>query len=255
MIYDDLVTDEDIDLDEERRRYVDDVFARLKSLSHYEVLAIPRSADRKEIKRAYFHLVGIVHPDRYFGKKLGSYKPKLEAVFARVTTAYDTLYDRDKRKAYDAALPAAGASPPAPIGGAASAPKQAAPVDPVTAAKRKEAMAALQARFADAGARAKTHAETAARARAAGDLVAAAEAYKQALVFAPNDASLRAAHDEVARLAAEKLVSAHAAKAAIAEKLGQWAQAAEAWKRVVEASPGDAAARARLEAALARSPR
>lgn len=246
------MADEDIDLDEERRRYVDDMFARLAGLTHYEALALPPSADRKEIKRAYFHLVGIVHPDRYFGKKLGSYKPKLEAVFTRVTLAYETLYDRDKRKAYDAGLPGTAGRPsavaPAP---AAPAAKPAAPVDPVTAAKRKEAMAALQARFADAAGRAKSHADAAARALAAGDLPAAVAAYAQALVLAPSDPALRKAHGEASRAMAEKLVASHAAKAAIAEKLGQWPQAVEAWRRVLEARPEDASVRARLEAALA----
>lgn len=242
---------DDLDIDEERRRYVDDMFARLGALTHYEALGLAPTADKKEIKRAYFHLVGVVHPDRFFGKKLGPYKPRLEAVFARITTAYETLADRDRRAAYDGTIPGTGAG--APPSSARMPAARPAPVDPETAAKRKAAMEALQARFAEAGGKATTLSESAARARAAGDLGAAVAAYQQALVYAPNDAALRAAFDETSRLAADKLVASHAAKAAIAEKLGQWAQAAEAWRKVVEARPDDVAARARLAAASSRA--
>ena len=240
---------DDLDIDEERRRYVDDMFARLAALTHYEALGLAPAADKKEIKRAYFRLVGVVHPDRFFGKRLGPYKAKLEAVFARISTAYETLADRDQRAAYDAKLPASGA----PGSSARMSAAHPAPVDPETAARRKAAMDALQARFAEAGGKAKTFAESAARARAAGDLPAALAAYQQALVYAPRDAALRAAFEETSRLAADKLVASHAAKAAIAEKLGQWEQAASAWRKVVEARPEDAAARSRLAAAADRA--
>src|SRR5262245_48267531 len=115
--------DEEVDLDAERRTYIDSMFGRLKDLTHYEALGIARTADRKEISRAYFRLVALVHPDRYFGKNLGSYKPKLLAVFARVTEANETLADPERRKAYDATLPAAPAASARP----------AAPVDPIKA--------------------------------------------------------------------------------------------------------------------------
>ncbi len=234
---------DDAKLPPETRAYVDDLHGRLDQLDLYEVLGVARTVDRKEIKRAYFHLVGLVHPDRYFGKDLGPYQQRLEAVFARVTAAYETLWDRDARAAYDAQL-----GTPAPEESRATA-----PLDPATAAKRREAMAALQARFAAAPAKAKEHTAAAARARAAGDLSAAEASYRQALVFAPHDAALQAAHAEVARLVAEKSVVALAAKAAIAERLGQWEQAASAWQRVVLARPDDAAARARLVEAMFRA--
>lgn len=230
--------DEEIDLDAERRQYIDAMFARLGSISHYEALGVARSADRKELSRAYFRLVGIVHPDRYFGKKLGSYKPKLLAVFSRITEAHETLSDAERRKAYDATLP--------------EAPPAAPPVDPVKAAKQQEAMAALKARFIEGAGKAKSHADRAARARAAGDIVAAVEAYGAAVALAPNDPVLQTAYAETKKLAADKLASSHATKAELAERLGKWEQAAEAWKTVVDARPDDLAAHGRLQAALAR---
>ena len=41
------------------------------------------------------------HPDRYFGKSLGSFKPKLERLFTRVTEAHDVLTRVSAREDYD----------------------------------------------------------------------------------------------------------------------------------------------------------
>lgn len=73
---------------------------------HYAMLGVERSADKKTIKRAYFDLAAKLHPDRYFRKKLGSFRLRMEAVFARVTVAHDTLTVVDKRAEYDAYLEA-----------------------------------------------------------------------------------------------------------------------------------------------------
>ena len=72
---------EDVALAPEHRRYVLDVFLRLYWLTHYELLGIAPGADKQTIKRAYFELARFVHPDRYFGKHLGSYKVKLDAKY------------------------------------------------------------------------------------------------------------------------------------------------------------------------------
>ena len=49
------------------------------------------SADKKAIKDAYYVLAAEYHPDRYFRKRLGTFKSKMEAVFNRLTVAHDTL--------------------------------------------------------------------------------------------------------------------------------------------------------------------
>jgi len=73
---DSLELSEDVDLDMETRRYVLDVYAQLERINYYAILGVSRTADRKAVKDAYFRLAGLVHPDRYFGKRLGSFKPK-----------------------------------------------------------------------------------------------------------------------------------------------------------------------------------
>lgn len=236
--------EEDVELDPELRRYVDEMHGRLKSVNHYEVLAIPRTADKKAVKRAYFQLVTVIHPDRYFQKKLGTYKAKLEAIFARVTTAHETLVSPDSRAAYDARL---GAAPQA-----VALPSAPRPVDPVAAAKKQEALDALKQRYLEAKSRAKTRADAGARARASGDLVTAMAEYKAAIALAPQDPAIRAALAEVERVTAERMSETHASQAALEERYGHWAEAAESWKRVLAARPHDQHARERLANALAK---
>jgi curved DNA-binding protein CbpA len=221
------------------------VYGRLERLTHYELLGVSRNADKKEIKRAYFQLASVVHTDRYFGKKLGSYKPKMEAIFARMSAAFATLTDKEQRSAYDAKLGAPAAGSPS------SAPK--APVDPKVLAARQAAMEALKKRFTDGRAKAKEHAHRAALAKAAGDHAAAAEAYRLALSFTPDDVALKVAYEDERRAAEVRLAESHVRQAMLEERYGHWAQAAASWKRVVDARPNDANARARLANALARA--
>jgi curved DNA-binding protein CbpA len=235
---------EDVELDLERRRFVLGIFARLDALTYYEILVVARHADKQAIKRAYFQLSRAVHPDRYFGKRLGTYKPKLEAIFARMTVAYETLSDPTARAAYDATLPAAGDGAPRP-------PVPAAPVDPAVAARKQAALDGLKQRLAESKAKAEQHAQAAARALAAGDLIAAAEAYRQALVSAPNDPALRAASEKVKHLVLERSCEASRRQAALEERHGHWEQAVASWRRVLAILPGDLEARARLAAAEA----
>ena len=89
------------DIDEERRARIDDVHSRLETLSHYQLLDVSPTASRKEIKDAYFSVVSVFHPDKYFGKRLGSYKQKLDQVFGRLALAYEVLTRKNKRAEYD----------------------------------------------------------------------------------------------------------------------------------------------------------
>jgi len=103
-LYDPRDLNEDVDIELERRRLILDVYHRLDSMTHYQMLRIEPSADKRGIKNAYFEIVNVFHPDRYFGKKLGSFKPKLERIFARLTEAHDTLTRSGPRTEYDAYL-------------------------------------------------------------------------------------------------------------------------------------------------------
>ena len=58
--------------------------------THYEVLGVPTTAAKEEIKRAYFNLVRKYQPDR---------SPE---EFKEIRAAYETLSDKKKRGDYDA---------------------------------------------------------------------------------------------------------------------------------------------------------
>lgn len=102
--YDASLLDEPADLPHERKHQILQMFFALEDASHYELLGVSPTADKKEIKAAYFRIVNVFHPDRYFGKQLGSFKTKLEQVFARLTEAQEVLTRKATRDEYDAYL-------------------------------------------------------------------------------------------------------------------------------------------------------
>jgi curved DNA-binding protein CbpA len=103
-LYDESELNEAVDLDPARKRQILELFYRLDSLTFYELLGVPTSADRRAIKTRYHEIINVFHPDRYYGKRLGSFKMKLERVFQRVTDAHDTLTRSEARAEYDAYL-------------------------------------------------------------------------------------------------------------------------------------------------------
>jgi len=239
--------EEDVEIDLERRRYLFDAYAQLDTISHYALLGVSRNADAKAIKNAYYRLAGLVHPDRYFGKRLGSYKPKMEAIFTQLSVAYDVLSSPDKRAEYDEDLDHAA------VQRSPDEAEVAAPVDPRIVAKRQAALAQLEEHFAAGKAKAQQYVDAALRARAAGDVAAAAEAYRSALTFAANDPDIKRAYEETQKAASDKLGDSHVRKAMLEERFGRWAAAAESWQRAMSVKPNDPEVHARLANALARA--
>ncbi len=88
--------------------------AKTSKGSYYEVLGVARDADKKAIKRAYFALAAEAHPDRFFGKKIGAGRARVELVFRRITEAHDALTDPQMRRNYDARLPPLPKAPAPP---------------------------------------------------------------------------------------------------------------------------------------------
>ncbi|WP_437535273.1 DnaJ domain-containing protein [Sorangium sp. So ce726] len=103
-LYDPAELDEPVELASDRKRRILDLYYRLEDLSYYALLGVADQADKKQIKSAYYQLAPEFHPDTYFRKQLGSYKPKIEAIFTRITLAHDTLTSKQRRAEYDAYL-------------------------------------------------------------------------------------------------------------------------------------------------------
>lgn len=96
-----IAQNEKVDIAQETRRRIVDAHEAMGELNLYELLGVERTADKRRIRDAYFALSKLFHPDAYFGKNLGSFKPKMEAVFKRLTSAYEILGKPKKRAEYD----------------------------------------------------------------------------------------------------------------------------------------------------------
>jgi hypothetical protein len=99
---------DEIDLSPERRKRIDDLWVALDLLNHYDLLELSQKASRQEVKAAYYERSKIFHPDTAFRKKIGNYRTKMEAIFKRLTEAYDVLGKPKARAAYDAYLTSIG---------------------------------------------------------------------------------------------------------------------------------------------------
>jgi curved DNA-binding protein CbpA len=100
-LYDPGELDEHVEIDAEKKRRILDLYHRLEDMTYYELLGVHELADKKQVKSAYYAVAPEFHPDKYFRKNLGSYKAKIEALFARVTLAHDVLTSRERRAEYD----------------------------------------------------------------------------------------------------------------------------------------------------------
>ncbi|HEX5059411.1 MAG TPA: DnaJ domain-containing protein [Kofleriaceae bacterium] len=79
----------DLDADERVRILV---MARLvDERDPWALLGVPTGSDAKVLKRAYFTLSKEIHPDRHYGKQLGTFADRLSVVFEAVSRAYARL--------------------------------------------------------------------------------------------------------------------------------------------------------------------
>jgi hypothetical protein len=99
----------------ERQSLRDEVlstFQVLKTISHYELLGVPRDADVSAIRAAYSRRARHFHPDRAT-RDMGGLRDAFQAILVRLGEARDALEDPGHRRFYDARLPprAAAAKP------------------------------------------------------------------------------------------------------------------------------------------------
>jgi tetratricopeptide (TPR) repeat protein len=120
----------------------------LRTATYFQVLEVPDSADKKAVKAAYGRLSKDFHPDRFFGKRLGSFKVMLSEIFDLASSAKETLLDPERREAYVESLPgkgsgggssAAAAPPPAAMKVRSTTAPPAPPPPPSLAARTRAA--------------------------------------------------------------------------------------------------------------------
>lgn len=86
------------------RGTIEELLARARGETHYEVLGVTRSASTEEVKRVYYAHARRLHPDRFRRDADEETRQRIDAAFARIAQAYDTLRDAALRAAYDLKL-------------------------------------------------------------------------------------------------------------------------------------------------------
>ncbi len=86
------------DLDTDERVRVLAMMRIIDGRDPWALLGVPNGADAKVLKRAYFKLSKDIHPDRYYGKQLGTFAEKLTVVFEAVSRTYARLTSPEKER-------------------------------------------------------------------------------------------------------------------------------------------------------------
>jgi len=82
---------ESVELTDADRRLILAIARIADGRDPHAILGVPNGADARELKRAYFLLSKEIHPDRYYGKRLGTFAQKLPLVFEATSRAYARL--------------------------------------------------------------------------------------------------------------------------------------------------------------------
>jgi tetratricopeptide (TPR) repeat protein len=90
--------------DEQLRREIQDLHARFRQLSLWELLGVAPDASAKDVRRAYLNAAKRLHPDRLAQLGLLDLKEAANEVFAEIARAHEVLSDPEQRKQYEASL-------------------------------------------------------------------------------------------------------------------------------------------------------
>ncbi|MRI87013.1 J domain-containing protein [Aggregicoccus sp. 17bor-14] len=124
---------EEVELEPARKQEILALDRALDQHDHFSVLGLAPGASAADVKAAYYEASRRFHPDRFYGKNLGSFRARIERIFRRLSEAQAVLTQPDKRAAYLKAHPEL-AAPAAPT---------PAPFDPAEAERSAERRARL----------------------------------------------------------------------------------------------------------------
>lgn len=100
-----MATEEQVDLEPDRQNEILELDAKVASANLFEMLGVAAGASVEDVRTAFRELSRKFHPDRYFGKNLGTFRPRLDRIFKKLVEANQTLSDTERRKAYLEANP------------------------------------------------------------------------------------------------------------------------------------------------------
>lgn len=78
--------------------------AKIKDADYYGVLGLAAAADEDEVRRAYYKHARSFHPDRFGRDLAGRDRELVEDLFGRISEAFQTLSNAEKRQEYDQRL-------------------------------------------------------------------------------------------------------------------------------------------------------
>jgi tetratricopeptide (TPR) repeat protein len=89
---------EEVDLGIAERLRILAMHRRIRGSEPLAILGATDATDRKAIKRAYFALSKEFHPDRFYGRRVGSFAARLTEIFEAVAHAYAAVTDGRTRR-------------------------------------------------------------------------------------------------------------------------------------------------------------
>jgi len=205
-------------------------FAQRLRRPYHEILGVPRDADARRLKQAYFALSKRLHPDRYFRRRIGAFAPLIDACFKKLLEAYELLSDPATRAALQAAPSPAADAGPALTSSLAVRRRLRARVGALGAAKR----ASEERRR-----KAKGFFESGMASFAKERWLEAAASVRLAIAFDPENEAYRERFSEVQRRAHDERARALVRQAEGALELRDFAQAVSLFEEAVDYRPAD----------------
>ncbi len=84
--------------------HISRLYADLPRLGHYELLGLTPEASPEQIKKSFYDMALLLHPDRHFTSDDDGLKHKLQAIYKRVAECYQVLNNPTTRRDYDVEL-------------------------------------------------------------------------------------------------------------------------------------------------------
>jgi curved DNA-binding protein CbpA len=239
--------DPSLDLSVEMQERVIEFEGRLR-LPYHEILGVPRDADVRAIKMAYFGLSKQFHPDRYFRRNLGPYALRVETIFKKVLEAYELLSDPATRAEVQNQPPAASVPPPAaPAAGAAPGTDAAGVAAAAAAAdaarrlrQRLHSLGRNNKAFGERKRKAKSFFESGMAAFKKERWLEAAGSVRLALAFDPENELFKSEFADVQRRAHEERARVLLKEADGCYDLGDYKEALRAYEDALHYRPFDA---------------